>query len=136
MYIDFDGHSAGFESAYNAFDALPYSKDSVHASYTDDEAMDIVDIHARVSEDFSIFDVRCLLLCICAGVTSGCLQIDVTTRPPAQFDGTVLHVLVTSRVQVNGKAMPFSSGGGYAFINTFIRPDYHSKFAPALGACP
>jgi hypothetical protein len=49
------------------------------------------------------------------------------------MDGTVLHVLVTSRVQVNGEAMPFSAGGGYAFIGTFGRADYHTKFAPALG---
>lgn len=119
LYIDFNGHVItgtewNVEQSVDRYDARPYDTDGDPTTFDGTEQSVIVEVWARVAEDFSPFD------------------IDVTTEEPAFFTRTTGRALVTSYVDANGYFLPSSGNGGVAFLGDFGDSNYVSTYSPAL----
>ncbi len=105
IYLDFLGGTIA-NSAWNDFyglptlHALPYNPDGT-PGFSAAEQTAMANIWSRVTEDYSPW------------------MIDVTTERPSSFNPTTLHVLITSRTDALGQAMPSSDAGGVAYRDTF-----------------
>jgi PKD repeat protein len=117
VYLDFDGHTISGTAWNGSTDPLyarPFDLDGNPSSFSEAERAAIAEIWHRVAEDFAPFD------------------IDVTTEEPASFDGYTGRVLITSKTDANGRAMPSNSGGGVAYVGVWGRSDYATRYSPAL----
>jgi len=117
VYLDFDGHEisgTAWNSSHDPLYAKPYDLDGDPSTFNDAERAAIAEIWHRVAEDFAAFD------------------IDVTTEEPLSFGPNTGRILITSKTDANGKAMPSNSGGGVAYIGVFGGFSYASYFSPAL----
>jgi PKD repeat protein len=114
LYLDFDGHSFS-DTAWGSgtIHAKPFDTDGDPSSFSSGERAAIAEIWHRVAEDFAPFD------------------INVTTEEPASFDARVGRILITSKTQTNGSAMPYNSGGGVAYVGVFGFSSY-GYYSPAL----
>jgi len=115
VFIDFDGH-AFTDTAWGSgtFDAKAYDLDGSPDTFNATERRRIVDIWHRVAEDLAPFN------------------IDVTTEEPASFDRYTGRILVTHTTDKNGRAMPYNTGGGVAYVGVFGNSNYHTTYSPAL----
>ncbi|NND57774.1 MAG: hypothetical protein HKN57_11050 [Xanthomonadales bacterium] len=115
VFIDFDGH-AFTDTAWGSgtFDGKAYDLDGFPDTFNATERRRIVDIWHRVAEDLAPFN------------------IDVTTEAPASFDRYTGHILVTHTVDKAGRAMPYNTGGGVAYVGVFGNSNYHTTYSPAL----
>ncbi len=114
VYLDFDGHEidgTAWNNSHGPLSAKPYDLDGNPSTFNDAERAAIAEIWHRVAEDFAAFD------------------IDVTTEEPASFGPYTGRVLITSKTDANGKAMPSNSGGGVAYVGVWGGVSY---FWPAL----
>lgn len=115
VYLDFDGHSfSGTAWGSGTVYAAAFDLDGNPASFSAAERTAIAEIWHRVAEDFAAFD------------------IDVTTERPASFGPYTGRVLITSKRQTNGQAMPYDTAGGVAYIGVWGRSNYASYYSPAL----
>lgn len=113
IYLDFDGHINPAYSGWGAFDAPGYSFDDNDAAFSSAERSAIGLVWARVAEDYAPFDV------------------DVTTEePPDMINPTVLHCAIISARDRKGNAVPYSAGGGVAYLDVFGTPSEYLR--PAL----
>lgn len=115
IYLDFDGHvvTGTVWNREGDYDALPYDRDGNPYSFSESELNDITKIWYRVSEDYKAFNV------------------DVTTEMPAQFNARTGHVLITHKIDANGKAMPYHNNGGIAYVGVWGRSNY-AYYQPAM----
>ncbi|EGD80061.1 hypothetical protein PTSG_10336 [Salpingoeca rosetta] len=114
IVLDFDGHVVtDSESAWGAFDALPFDPSNDGITFSAYEQSLIALIWARVAEDYAPF------------------LVDVTTEPVTVQNRTILHMLITSATQRSGNPMPESDGGGVAFVDIFDS-DNTVYYSPAL----
>ena len=117
LYLDFDGHEisgTAWNSVYDPLFAKPFDLDGDPSTFNEAERTAIAEIWHRVAEDFAAFD------------------IDVTTEEPFNVGRYTGRVLITSKTDANGRAMPQNSGGGVAYIGVWGRSDYASRYSPAL----
>lgn len=114
VFLDFDGHTLG-NTAWSSttLEARPFDLDGSPSTFSSSERSAIAEIWHRVAEDFAAFD------------------IDVTTEDPGSFGPSTGHVLITSKTDASGKAMPSNSGGGVAYIGVWGRSNY-TYYQPAL----
>ena len=112
FYLDFNG-GAVTNTYWTDFSAKPYSLDADPDSFNEQEQSEIVNIWARVAEDYAPFDV------------------DITTERPATFNSAVLRCLITSKVQTDGSNMPYHTSGGVAYLYAYKNSQWASK-QPAL----
>lgn len=119
VYLDFDGHTIT-GTAWNGtagvdpLVARPFDLDGMPSSFSSAERAAIAEIWHRVAEDLSPFD------------------IDVTTEDPISFGARTGRVLITAKTDANGKAMPYNTGGGVAYVGVFGWSNYASYYSPAL----
>jgi len=115
IYIDVNGHSFS-NTAWNAgtINAVPFDTDGNSSSFSTTELSQIAEMWHRIAEDYAPFDT------------------DVTTEEPANFGPTTGRILITRSTDSSGNAMPYSTGGGVAYVNVWGRSDYASKYSPAL----
>ena len=118
VYLDFNGQVLtgrvwNSNAGVDPLVARPFDLDGNPSGFSAAEAAAIAEIWHRVAEDYAAFD------------------IDVTTEEPAKFGPNVGHVLITAKTDANGKAMPYNSYGGYAYINVFGSSSY-TYYSPAL----
>ncbi len=117
VYLDFDGHvisGTAWNSSTDPLYAKPFDLDGDPSTFSAAERAAIAEIWHRVAEDFAPFD------------------IDVTTEEPVVFDGYTGRVLITSRTDAYGTAMPYQTAGGVAYIGVWGRSDYPTRYSPAL----
>ncbi len=117
LYLDFDGHvisGTAWNSSHDPLYAEPFDLDGDPSGFNDAERAAIAEIWHRVAEDFAPFD------------------IDVTTEEPLNFDAHTGRVLITSRTDADGRAMPFNTGGGVAYVGVWGLSNYATKYSPAL----
>ena len=117
LYLDFDGHEidgTAWNGSQGPLSAKPYDLDGDPSTFNEAERAAIAEIWHRVAEDFAAFD------------------IDVTTEEPLNFGPNTGRVLITSKTDANGRAMPSNSGGGVAYIGVFGGFSYASYFSPAF----
>ena len=116
VYLDFDGHTIT-GTAWNSSVATLYAKafdlDGKTATFSDAERAAIAEIWHRVAEDFAPFD------------------IDVTTEAPSRFNSETGRVLITSKNDQNGRAMPYNTAGGVAYVGVWGSSSY-GAYSPAL----
>ena len=116
VWLNFEGHVNPAYSAWGAFDALGYDPSNNGPDFDASEQVAIGLVWARVAEDFAAFDV------------------DITTEaPPGRVtngDPKHLHCAIVSATTRDGRAMPFSSGGGVAYLDIFNTPSDYLR--PAL----
>ncbi len=115
IYIDVDGHTFS-NTAWDAgtVNAVPFDTDGNSSSFSTNELSQIAEIWHRIAEDYAPFDT------------------DVTTEEPANFGSTTGRILITRSTDAAGNEMPFSGGGGVAYVNVWGRSDYASRYSPAL----
>lgn len=118
LYLDFEGHTltgtgwnkvVGVDPLY----AKPFDLDGAPATFSDAERNAIAEIWHRVAEDYAAFD------------------IDVTTEEPPSFGPYTGRVLITSKTDANGRAMPYNGYGGVAYTGVWGRSDY-PYYSPAF----
>jgi PKD repeat protein len=115
VHLDFDGHTfSGTIWSSGTIQARPFDLDGSPSTFSAAERSAIAEIWHRVSEDFAAFD------------------IDVTTEEPASFGPYTGRVLITSKTDANGSAMPYNTGGGVAYVSVWGLSDYASYRSPAL----
>lgn len=117
LYLDFNGHTlAGttWNDGGTTFLARPYDTDGDETSFSDAEQAVILEVWARVAEDYAPFDV------------------DVTTEEPAVFTNTTGRALITRNIDANGALMPSSTAGGVAVLNVFGENGYAAMNSPAF----
>lgn len=120
IYLDFTGHtvtgtawntSAGAAAAYVC---IPYDTDGNASSFSPAEQATIVNLWARVAEDFRAFDVN------------------VTTEEPsaaAFATNRVARVVITRPTDANGVPNPSSAtASGVAYLNVFGTQSYASTY--------
>ncbi|MCM2274578.1 MAG: immunoglobulin domain-containing protein [Candidatus Didemnitutus sp.] len=108
IYLDFNGHTvtgtawnttAGAPAAYVC---IPYDTDGNASSFSPEEQAAIVNIWARIAEDYRSFDVN------------------VTTEAPAVFNNRTARVLFTRKTDANGIPNPSSAtASGVAYVGVF-----------------
>lgn len=125
IYLDFNGHqisttawnlATSTQPAVATYDCRPYDTDGSPNTFSDQEQADILEIWARVAEDYAPFDV------------------DVTTEEPGSFSSRVGRVLITSATDRNGITMPRANNAnvaGVAYLDAFGEANY-SYLSPAL----
>jgi len=118
LYLDFNGHvitgtAWNTDAGVATFRAQPFDIDDDPTTFSEADQDAILDIWARVAEDFAPFN------------------IDVTTEEPAKFGPTVARAVITDAVDVNGIAMPYSDAGGVAYVDKFGRADF-ATYSPVL----
>lgn len=116
IYLDFNGHTIS-GTAWNSgsnIQARAYDTDGDVTSFGSTEHTQIAEVWHRIAEDFAPFDV------------------DVTTEEPANFGATTGRILITHNKDVAGNDMPYSGGGGVAYVNVWGRSNYASYYSPAL----
>jgi PKD repeat protein len=114
VYLDFDGHTfSGTAWSSGTIQARAYDLDGSPSTFNDAERNAIAEIWHRVAEDLSGFD------------------IDVTTEEPASFGPYTGRVLITSKIDASGGAMPYNSGGGVAYVGVWGGSNY-VYYSPAL----
>ncbi|NOQ63496.1 MAG: hypothetical protein GQ582_03175, partial [Methyloprofundus sp.] len=123
VYVNFKGHTitgTGWNNGGPAnYYAKPFNTDADINSFSDAERVKIADVWHRIAEDLAPFD------------------IDVTTELPVDNNGNtrfgpkVGHILVTSKWDASGAAMPYNSGGGVAYVGTWGLSNYEF-YQPAL----
>ena len=117
LYINFAGENVS-GTAWNTslgrtvIPALPYSKDTDRANFSDSEQLDIRRVWQRMAEDFAPFN------------------IDVTTERPATFTTRTAMVVITSNLDANGDPNPSSGAGGVAYVNVFGASNF-ATYRPA-----
>lgn len=89
--------------------AKPFDKDGDPTQYNSDEQFIIVQVWARVAEDYAGFDV------------------DVTTEEPAVFTNTTGRVLITASVDANSVNMPSYTASGVAYLAKFADAEYAGR---------
>ena len=117
VYLDFDGHTitgTTWNTTTDPIYARPFDLDGNPAAFSDAERSAIAEIWHRVAEDYAAFD------------------IDVTTEAPASFGPHTGRVLITSKTDANGQAMPYNSAGGVAYVGVWGFSSYASYYSPAL----
>lgn len=120
LYLDFGGMTITGTAWNNdtgaaaTYVAKPYDTDGDATTFSDAEQSVILEVWARVAEDYSPFD------------------IDVTTERPAAFTRRTAHALITSRTDANGVAMPYNTSGGIAYVEAFNDPEFVTYYSPAL----
>ena len=117
VYLDFDGHTitgTAWNNSTDPLEAKPFDLDGDPSTFNASERSAIAEIWHRMADDYAPFD------------------IDVTTEEPSSFNSTTGRVLITSKTDANGKAMPSSSAGGIAYIGVWGRYNYHTYYSPAL----
>ena len=129
VYLDFNGHDitgtawnlakgtpgdAGYRPAVTTYAAKTFDTDGDPNQFNSTEQSVIVQVWARVAEDYIGFDV------------------DVTTEEPVEFTPTTGRVLITTSIDANGVNMPSSTASGVAYLAKFGEADYVSTFSPAL----
>ncbi|MEH6824264.1 MAG: PKD domain-containing protein [Motiliproteus sp.] len=121
VFLDFDGHTisgTAWNSTYSELVAKPFDLDGNPSSFSADEAGRIAEMWHRIAEDYAPYD------------------IDVTTQDPAtlgiKFGPQVARVLITTNSDQNGRAMPYASSGGVAYVNVWGRSDFNSTYSPAF----
>jgi len=118
IYIDVNGHLLQ-DTAWNAasgvttYNARAYSTDSDFNNFSQTELTNIQEIWHRIAEDFAPFDVN------------------VTTEEPAVFDSQTGRILITSKTDANGQAMPHDTAGGVAYVGVW-GASYYNYYSPAL----
>lgn len=105
-----------------------------------------------MAEDYSPFDIdvttgtkhvleRCLNL-LWGPVDNVCnlfvcislLILRLSPEAPTSMTRRTVHIVITSRWQVDGTPMPFSEGaGGAAFVDVFNDFYFHPHFSPGFG---
>ena len=119
VYLDFDGQTIS-GTAWNSvvgrssIPARPFDLDGSPSTFGSTERAAIAEIWHRVAEDYAAFD------------------IDVTTEEPASFGRDTGRVLITSKRDANGAAMPYDTAGGVAYIGVWGYSNYASSYSPAL----
>jgi hypothetical protein len=106
LYINFAGENVSGTAWNNSLGrtvipALPFSKDTDYANFSDIEQADIKKIWQRMAEDFAPFN------------------INVTTERPATFTTRTAMVMITRNTDANGENNPSSAYGGVAYVNVF-----------------
>lgn len=116
IWLNFEGHKTPEYNAWGAFDALGYDPSYNGPDFDDAERIAVGLIWGRVAEDYSPFD------------------IDITTEaPPGKVtagNARLLHCAIVSATTRDRKQMPFSSGGGVAYLDIFLVPSDYLR--PAL----
>jgi hypothetical protein len=117
LYLDFDGHEmsgTAWNSSHDPLYARPFDLDGDPSTFNDTERAAIAEIWHRVAEDFAAFN------------------IDVTTEEPLSFNNYTGRVLITSKTDADGRAMPNNTGGGVAYIGVWGAYNYVSRYSPVL----
>jgi PKD repeat protein len=117
VYLDFDGHTitgTAWNTTTDPLYARPFDLDGSPTTFNDTERAAIAEIWHRVAEDYAAFD------------------IDVTTEAPASFGPHTGRILITSKTDADGRAMPYNSAGGVAYVGVWGRSNYASYYSPAL----
>lgn len=117
VFLDFDGHTisgTAWNSGGTTLQARPFDLDGNPSSFSSAERSAIAEIWHRVAEDFAAFD------------------IDVTTEQPATFGPLTGRVLITSKTDAHGAAMPYNNAGGVAYIDVWGYSSYPTYYSPAL----
>jgi PKD repeat protein len=117
VYLDFDGHTitgTAWNGTSDPLYAKPFDLDGSPSTYSDAERSAIAEIWHRVAEDYAAFD------------------LDVTTEEPASFGRDTGRVLITSKRDGSGRAMPYDYAGGVAYVGVWGRSNYASYYSPAL----
>jgi PKD repeat protein/predicted RNA-binding protein with TRAM domain len=115
VYLDFNGliiTGTAWNSSTDPLYARPFDLDGDSRNFNSTERAAIAEIWYRVSEDFAPFD------------------IDVTTEEPTSFGTNTGRILITSKTDANGAAMPYNWAGGVAYVGVWGRSD--DKYSPAL----
>ena len=116
IWLNFEGHKTPEYNAWGAFDALGYDPSYNGPDFDDAERIAVGLVWGRVAEDYSPFDV------------------DITTEaPPGKItagNARLLHCAIVSATTRDRKQMPFSSGGGVAYLDIFLVPSDYLR--PAL----
>lgn len=108
IYLDFNGHTVT-STAWNtaagapaAYVCIPYDTDGNVSTFSPEEQASIVNIWARIAEDYRAFDVN------------------VTTEAPAVFNNRTARVVFTRKTDANGVANPSSAtASGVAYVGVF-----------------
>ncbi len=131
LFLDFNGHymAAGetywVNSTYSEWhatrggesvdpppwDCLAWSDDADRTEFNDDEQAYIIEVWARVSEDYAAFDV------------------DVTTEFPGSWGPSVGHCLFTPTTDGLGNDLPHLATGGRAYVNVFGNSSYSYDYS-------
>ncbi|MBL4782081.1 MAG: tandem-95 repeat protein [Porticoccaceae bacterium] len=115
--LDFDGHvisGTAWNGSESSYSATPFDTDGNFNNVSDAERAAIHEIWHRIAEDFAPFD------------------IDITTEEPASLTSTTGRLLITRNSDLNGKAMPYSGGGGVAYVGVWGFSNFASYYSPAL----
>jgi len=118
IFLDFDGAEISGK-AWNgmtrasSMKAKPYDTDGKPNSFSDPEIGDIVDIWARVAEDFAPFDV------------------DVTTEDPGKQGQNMVWVLVTDSDPRGRQSLPSPQADSVSYMNIFGF-SHTAYFSPTL----
>ena len=119
VYLDFTGHTVT-GTAWNGLAgtdplvARPFDLDGSPSTFGATELAAIAEIWARVAEDYAPFN------------------IDVTTEEPTSFDRHTGRVLITNSTDANGKAMPYNSAGGVAYIGVWGSVELRELLLPGV----
>jgi hypothetical protein len=116
VYLNFKGYTiagTAWNNSVSTYEAKPFDLDGDSSSFSVAERVNITNIWQRVAEDYAPFD------------------IDVTTEVPVSFGARVGHILVTSKKDALGQAMPADRAGGVAYVNVWGRSNY-TFYQPAL----
>jgi len=129
IYLDFNGHTitgtawnegqgeptdADYEAPVLTYVARPYSTDTDYTTFTDTEQADIVEIWARVAEDYAPFNV------------------DVTTEDPGTFTNKMVRVMITPKKDANEVYLPLAASvAGVSYMDVFGFSDF-ADYSPAF----
>lgn len=113
IYLHFAGGYTVENSMWNdppnvkdRFTTQPFDRDGSPARFSEDERATMIEIWARLAEDFFPFDV------------------DVTTERPSELHARVALVVITSGIDTDGDPIPYSPQLAPAIFDGFNHPNY------------